>query len=122
MNEHTRQTPDVGDDWLDAVLRDDAREHRAEHIDDAGFTARVVAALPAPASLPAWRKPAVAALWTGAAIGIAVALPGTIEGMAWEALEFVGRHPVSMANILTGLVALGFSTWAAAAYALRRTY
>ena len=37
-------------DWLERALRDEAAEHRAVHVDDAGFTARVMAALPAPAA------------------------------------------------------------------------
>ena len=38
----TTDLPD--DDWLERALRDDAVERRAEHVDDAGFTARVMAA------------------------------------------------------------------------------
>ena len=36
------------DDWLDAALAADAREHGSSYLDDRGFTARVMAALPAP--------------------------------------------------------------------------
>ena len=58
------------------MLREDGREHRAAYLDDDGFTTRLMAALPVPATLPAWRKPALTALWAAAGIGIAFALPG----------------------------------------------
>ena len=35
-----------GDDWVDAVLRGDAAEHARVDLDDAGFTAKVMATLP----------------------------------------------------------------------------
>ena len=38
--------PGADDDWLDATLRDDGREHRAVYINDDGFTARVMARCP----------------------------------------------------------------------------
>ena len=66
MNEPLTPRHDASDDWLDDVLRADGREHRADYLDDEGFTARVMSALPAVAALPAWRKPALAALWAGA--------------------------------------------------------
>ena len=62
MNEQPPSATNADDDWLDAALRADGREHRAEYLDDAGFTARVMAALPAPTALPAWRKPALTLL------------------------------------------------------------
>ncbi len=34
MNDRPVSPTDAGDDWLDAVLRDDGREHRAEYLDD----------------------------------------------------------------------------------------
>ena len=87
---------------------------------DDGFTARVAAALPAPATLPAWRKPAVAVLWTVAAAGLALALPGTVADVAHLVTRILAAQPFSLANITTGVVALGLASWAAAAYALRR--
>ena len=76
---HDLSRTDAGDDWLDAALRADGREHRADYLDDDGFTARVMAELPAPATLPAWRKRALIALWAAAGVGIAVALPGAVR-------------------------------------------
>ena len=50
-------------DWLDGILDADAREGRSAYIADDGFTARVMNALPSGLTLPAWRRPAVVALW-----------------------------------------------------------
>jgi len=120
MNERLLSTTDTGDDWLDAGLRENGREHRAGYLADCGFTARVMAMLPAPAALPAWRKPALAALWTAAGVGIALALPGAYADIAREFLRLVIGHPVSFAQIAAGVLALGIGSWAATAYALRR--
>ena len=109
----------AGDDWLDELLRADAREHRAEYLDDDGFTARVMSGLPAPAALPAWRKPALTVLWAGAGIGLALALPTTVVDVAHEILRVILGQRVSLAGIGAGVLALGVSAWAAAAFALR---
>jgi hypothetical protein len=119
MSGPLQSRPD-GDDWVDDLLRADAREHRDGYLDDDGFTARVMAALPAPATLPAWRKPALAALWAGAGIGIALALPGTVVDVAHEVLRVILGQRVSLASIGTGLLVVGASAWTAAALALRR--
>ena len=112
---------DADEDRLDALLRADGREHRAAYLDDGGFTARVMAALPSPATLPAWRKPALMALWASAGIGIALALPGTVTDVAHEILRVVLGQRISftVTGIAAGLVALGVATWGAAALALR---
>ncbi len=109
---------DAGDDWLDAALRQDGLAHRAGYLDDDGFTARVMAGLPAPATLPAWRKPVLGVLWGAAGIGIALALPGTAIDIVHEVAR-VFVHPVSTAQIVAGVVMLGAATWAAAAFALK---
>ena len=62
-DDRTLDSPAAGDDWLDRLLADDASEHRDLYVADDGFTARVMAALPAPVTAPAWRKPVVVALW-----------------------------------------------------------
>jgi hypothetical protein len=120
MSERNVTTVMADDDWLDQALADVGREHRAAYIDDDGFTARVAAALPAPATLPAWRKPAVALLWTAAAAGVALALPPALFDLGYDAVRLLANRPVSLSNILTAMVGLGLATWAAAAVALRR--
>jgi hypothetical protein len=120
MNERNVTAATTDDDWLDRALADAGREHRAAYLDDDGFTARVAAALPAPATLPAWRKPAIALLWTAAAAGVALALPSALFDLGYDAVRLLASRPVSLGNILTGMVGLGVATWAAAAIALRR--
>jgi len=110
----------AGDDWLDGLLRADGREHRAGYLDDEGFTARVMSALPpAPAALPAWRKPALTALWAGAGIGIALVLPATVVDVAHEILRVILGQRVSLTGIGASVIVLGASAWAATAFALR---
>lgn len=57
-----------GDDWLERLLREDAAH--APHVEDAGFSARVMASLPPPRK-PAvrWLVPAMAALGAAVAAG-----------------------------------------------------
>ena len=118
MNHQILPSPADGD-WLDAILHADAREHRAAYVDDDGFTARLMSALPAPVTLPAWRKPALAALWAAAGIGIAVALPSAVVNFAHEILRVIVGQQVSITGIAAGVVALGAVTWGATAVALR---
>ena len=119
MNERNDTSAIATDDWLERALREDGRDHRAGYLADDGFTARVAASLPPSATLPAWRKPAVAALWTVAAAGVALALPGAVADVAHQVTRILGTPPVSLANLATGIVALGVASWAAAAYALK---
>ena len=122
MSDRTLAPTDPADDWLDAALRAEGREHRAGYLADDRFTAQVMAKLPAPAPavLPAWRKRAVAGLWTMAGIGAVVAFPGVYADVAREVFRLVGGHPVSLAQIVTGVVVLGAASWTAMVWALRR--
>jgi len=106
-------------DWLDGLLAADAGEGRAAYIADQGFTARVMHALPAPLALPAWRKPAVVALWGFALAGISLALPGAALDVAREAYRLLGAHPVSLSGMVGALLCAGALSWSAALYALR---
>jgi hypothetical protein len=119
MNTSTH-LPHEPDDWLERTLRADAREQRAGYVADDGFTARVMATLPAPvAPVPGWRRPAVIAIWAVAAAGMAVALPGVAIDVGREAFRLLATQPVSLANFGVVLAALGAGTWAAAAWTLR---
>ena len=106
-------------DWLDGLLESDARDDRAAYIADLGFTARVMHALPAPLTLPAWRKPAVVALWGVALAGISLALPAAALDVARETYRLLGAHPVSLSGMVGALLFAGALSWSAAAYALR---
>ena len=119
MSERNDTAVTAADDWLERALGEEGRDHRAGYLPDEGFTARVAASLPPPATLPAWRRPAVAALWTVAAAGVALALPGAVADVAHQVTRLLGTQPVSLANLATGIVALGLASWAAAAYALK---
>ncbi|MFO1306185.1 MAG: hypothetical protein U1F54_20865 [Burkholderiales bacterium] len=105
-------------DWMDDLLREDAAESRDRYVADDGFTMRVMDALPAPAALPRWRKPAVAALWGIAAAGVAVAAPGAVVDVAREAYRLLATVPVSIAGIAGAMAAIVAVTGAAAAYTL----
>ena len=111
---------DPADAWLDRLLADDASAHRDAYLDDDGFTARVMSALPAAASLPRWRKPAVTALWATAGLGLAFALPGAALDVSREAFRLFAAQPISLSGLAAALVALGVVTWTGTAWALRR--
>lgn len=114
------RTPDTNDDWLEQLLAADGAAARGEYIDDAGFTAKVMAALPAPMTLPSWRKPAVFALWGVAAAALAVAAPGAVLDVAREAYRLLATQPVSVAGIAGAAATMLAATGAAAAYLLRQ--
>lgn len=116
-----RESGMPSDDWLDAALRAEGATHRDEYVDDGGFTARVMSALPPPAGLPAWRKPALAVLWAVAGAGVALALPGLLNDVVREVLRILGAQPISLAEIATAVGGLAAASWAAAAYTLRQT-
>ncbi|MEO8485547.1 MAG: hypothetical protein ABI585_04330 [Betaproteobacteria bacterium] len=121
MTETARLAADPsGDDWIERALVDDAREHRASHVDDGGFTARVMAALPAPFASPRWRRPAEWALWGIAGTAIAASLPALATDVARELFRILAAQPISLSHVVTALVAVGAATWGGAAFALRR--
>ena len=91
-----------------------------DYIADDGFTARVMTALPAPCCAPAWRKPAVTALWGVAAVGLAVALPGAAVDVAREAFKLFAAKPFSLSEIAAVLAVAGLGTWTTAFYAWQR--
>ncbi len=107
------------DDWLERALRDDAADHRAAHVDDGGFTARVMGALPAPIAAPRWRKPVVWTLWGIAAAGVAASLPSLATDVAREMFRLIAAQPISLPHVAAALAAIGAMTWGGAAYVLR---
>jgi hypothetical protein len=112
--------PDVPDDWLDQLLARDAAEHASHYIGDEGFTARVIAALPAADALPAWRRPIVAALWLVAAALLATMLPEAALDVARETFKLLAARPVSLSTVALVIGAMGIATWTGAAVVLRR--
>jgi len=114
-----RSADALHDDWLDAALAAEGREHRDAYVPDDGFTARVAAALPPPDAAPAWRRPALVALWAVAGVGAAMALPGMLTDIAREVYRIVGAHPVAVSELVAGIALLGSLALGGAAWALR---
>jgi hypothetical protein len=112
--------PGAPADWLDALLASDAADHAGDYVADEGFTASVMRALPAADALPAWRRPAVAALWLVAAALLAVNLPATALEVARGAFRLFAGQPFSLSTIALAIAAIGVATWTGAAVALRR--
>jgi hypothetical protein len=116
-----RESMRPGSDPIESLLRHDASEHAAAYIDDAGFTAKVMAALPPEiAPVPAWRKPAVALMWGVACVGAALALPQVAIDVGREAFSLLAAQRVSLPHVGMALALLGVGTFSAAAYALRQ--
>lgn len=107
------------DDALERLLADDARALRAGHVDDAGFTARVMAALPAPVALPRWRKPVEWVLAGSAGLAIAASLPAAVHELAREMFRLLATQSISLPAVGAALGALGVGTFAAAAWFLK---
>jgi hypothetical protein len=121
-DDRTRPPTDMtGADWLDRLLCEDANAHREAYVDDDGFTAQVMAQLPAPVVAPVWRRPAIVALWGLAAAGLAVAAPGAVLDVAREAYRLLAAQPVSLSGMAGAAAAMIGLTWAAAAWSLRVT-
>jgi hypothetical protein len=107
-------------DWMDHLLVADAAGHASDYIGDQGFTARVMQTLPLAGALPAWRRPAVVALWAIAGLLLAVALPGVAFDVARAAYKLFAARPFALSTVAAMLVAIGAVSWTAAAVALRR--
>ena len=91
-------------DRLDQILRDDARIP----IDDAGFTARVMGALPAPAAPQRWLQPALILGSTLAGCVLAALFaPGGLDvaqGFV-DLVQLKGLTPAAMAGLaMAGVV------------------
>jgi hypothetical protein len=110
---------DAGDDWLDDMLRDAGREHRADYVADDGFTQRVMAQLPEPATLPAWRRPILALLWVLAVGAAMVSLPELFEQLFRGAVAVLAGHRLGLADVAMALVLFAGATWTTLIYAAR---
>lgn len=118
--DHSLPAPEAADDaWLDDLLVADGVALRADYIDDAGFSARVVDALPTAAALPAWRRPIITALWGVAVVALMMAMPTLLVELLRTANGLLSSQPFSLAGIGMALMAMLTLTWGAAAYSLR---
>ena len=115
-------TDDAGTsgDWLDRALAERSRECAGTYLLDEGFTARVMSSLPAPARPLAWRKPVVGALWTAAAVGFAMTLPGTAIDVTREAFRLLAGKPFALSDLALLLAVAGGGVWTTAWLTWRR--
>jgi hypothetical protein len=120
MSERPALTERDAPDWVDRLIADDAHEYAQNYIDDAGFTAKVMQQLPAPATLPAWRKPAATLLWAAVGLGLAFTLPGAALDVAREAFKLFAARPFSLSEVLVVIAIAGAGMWTTAIVAWRR--
>jgi len=114
-----KQDTKAHEDWLEQVLRADAREHAGMYLPDDGFTARVVERLPRPTALPSWRRPVVIALWSMVAVAVIAALPIWFEDVFRGIVTlFIGQR-IRVSDIATLLALLASVSWGALFLAAR---
>jgi hypothetical protein len=110
---------EAGDAWIEEALRALPRDAVA----DAGFTAAVMARLPAPRSAataaPAWRLPVVALIWIAAALAAAVVLPETLQYALHSAASALAHVRVTPTLVGAVVGALAAGAWASAWFAVR---
>ena len=110
---------DAGDDWLDDILRDAGSEHRADYLADDGFTRGVMAQLPEPATLPAWRRPAVALLWVLGIGAMMFIVPGVFEELFRGSVALLVGHRLGLTDIAVAMLLFAGAAWSTVVYAMR---
>jgi hypothetical protein len=110
---------DADNGWLERALKADAREHAAAYLADDGFTTAVLARLPAPATLPAWRRPVLALLWLIAGAAVAAALPDLFYDVFRGLVAMVVGQPLTWSRITVAIMLLAATTWSTLVYAMR---
>lgn len=115
----SEQVENPGDDWFERALVEAGREHRAEYIADDGFTASVVSRLPAPFTLPAWRRPVVALLWILGGVVVSISLPGLFDQLFRGVMTMLVGLRMGLVDVAMALIVLGGITWSTLVYAAR---
>jgi hypothetical protein len=111
---------DTDDSWLEQALKTGARADAAAYVADDGFTAKVLARLPAPALLPAWRRPVVVLLWLVAGGAVVALLPDLFYALFGGLVALlVGQPMLTLSHLAVALMLLGAATWSTLVYALR---
>lgn len=113
------EATDRRDEWLERTLRAEAGDQRAQYLADDGFTARVLAHLPPPAALPAWRRPALILLWLVAAGAAVTALPNLAYDLFRSLVAAVVVVPLTLPRIVIALAVLAALAWSTIVLALR---
>jgi hypothetical protein len=110
---------DADDGWVEQALRADACEDASAYVADDGFTAAVMARLPAPVALPAWRRPVVLLLGVIAGCALAALLPDMFYAVFRDLAALVVGQSLSWSNVALALLLLGATTWSTLVYAMR---
>ncbi len=105
------------DGWLEQALKADAQG--AAYVADDGFTASVMARLPRPATLPAWRRPVLAVLWLIAGGAVLALLPDLFYSLFQGLVGLFVAQPLTWSNLAVALLLLSGVTWSALLYAMR---
>jgi hypothetical protein len=109
----------TGGDWLEEALRADGREQRSAYVADDGFTAAVLARLPEPPRLPAWRRPVVALLWVCAGAAAVLTVPGLFDEAFRSTVGMLVAQRIGLVDVAAFLTLLGGLTWGSLLYAAR---
>lgn len=120
MSEHAARVDDRAGDWLDRALLEGSAERAGAYIDDDGFTARVMAMLPAPLEPARWRRPVLLLLWGVAIAGLAVTLPQTLVDATRNAVRLIAGRPFALSDIASIVAVAGAAMWTATWVAWRR--
>jgi hypothetical protein len=111
---------DTDDLWLEQALKSDAQAHAAAYVSDDGFTAKLMARLPTPAVLPAWRRPVIALLWLVAGGAAVALLPDLFYSLFSGVIAvLVGQPMLTWSNLAVALIVLCGATWSTLVYAMR---
>src|SRR5271166_6288534 len=111
---------DSDDLWLEQALNADARAHAAAYVADDGFTAKLMARLPTPAALPAWRRPVIALLWLVAGGALVALLPDLFYSLFSGVVGLLVAQPMlTWSNLALALIVVCIATWSTLVYAMR---
>ena len=105
--------------WIERALKADASDYTAAYIADGGFTSGVMARLPAPAVLPAWRRPVLVILWLVAVAAVVVALPDLFYEVFRGLAAIIVGQPLTLSRIAVVIILLAATTWSTLVYAMR---
>ena len=80
---------------------------------------RIMAQLPEPATLPAWRRPAVVLLWVLGIGALMFSLPGLFEQLFRSAVAVLAGHRLGLADVAMALLLFAGAAAGTLVYAAR---